>query len=230
MKTYTIATYNLRHGAGMDNIIDFDRQIGVISRINPDVIALQEVDRFTARCGKVDEIEILAKGLSPLSNYHFSKSIDYDGGDYGNAILSIEKPCATSVVNMPEKYEPRSIAVCEFEDFVFCSTHLTLHEEYRMRSLELFREIVASTSKPVIFAGDWNANPSSEFIKAMHEDFLFLSNTDLPTFRADGPTKCIDYIAVDAAHASSIKVISAEVIPEAMASDHQPVVVKIELL
>lgn len=229
MKTLTLATYNIRHGAGMDNILNLERQIDVISKINPDVIALQEVDRFTTRTRKFDEPAIFADGIKSLPNWHFSKSIDFSGGDYGNTILSKEKPLSTSVVNMPEPNEPRSIAICEFNDFIFCGTHLSLLEEYRFKALENFRAIAASTNKPVFFAGDWNAYPDSRFIQELKKDFTLLTPLDKPTFHGSN-ARVIDYIAVDSAHAKSVNVISAEVIPDTISSDHKPVVVKIELL
>ncbi|MFO7724354.1 MAG: hypothetical protein R6V45_02295 [Oceanipulchritudo sp.] len=42
-----ILTYNIRNCRGMDGKVDFDRIAGVIDSINPDYVALQEVDRHT---------------------------------------------------------------------------------------------------------------------------------------------------------------------------------------
>ncbi|MFO7906871.1 MAG: endonuclease/exonuclease/phosphatase family protein, partial [Pirellulaceae bacterium] len=58
----------------------------VINAVNPDVVALQEVDAGTQRTDRVDQPAVLAR----LSNMHvvFGGNIRYQGGDYGNAVLS----------------------------------------------------------------------------------------------------------------------------------------------
>ena len=47
-----IMTYNVRHCAGMDMVLDYDRTAAVISVQNPDLVALQELDSMTGRSGQ----------------------------------------------------------------------------------------------------------------------------------------------------------------------------------
>ena len=49
--TLRLMSYNIRHGAGLDERLDFDRIAEVINREHPDVVALQEVDSVTQRIG-----------------------------------------------------------------------------------------------------------------------------------------------------------------------------------
>lgn len=83
--TVKIVSYNIRAGVGMDDVRDFRRQAAVIDVQKADVVLLQEVDSLTRRSGQVNMPDTLAAftGLRP----YFSKSIDFDGGAYGIAML-----------------------------------------------------------------------------------------------------------------------------------------------
>ena len=60
-----------------------------------------------------------------------------------------------------------------------------------------------------------------------------LSPTDQNTFHGTAPKLlsdpkiCIDYIAVDSAHAKSFRVIGGGVVPDTVTSDHKPIFVRI---
>ena len=65
-----IMTYNIRHGAGMDDVVDLDRQANVILDATPDVVGLQEVDSCVKRSGYIPEAAILGmcKAANPKIN------------------------------------------------------------------------------------------------------------------------------------------------------------------
>lgn len=44
-----IMSYNVRHCAGMDLVVDYDRTANVIIKNQPDIVALQELDSMTSR-------------------------------------------------------------------------------------------------------------------------------------------------------------------------------------
>ena len=77
----------------------------------------------------------------------------------------------------------------------------------------------------MFLAGDLNALPESPEIAELKKGFTILSDTSKPTFRADNPTKCIDYIMVDTAHADRIEVLSRKVVAAPEATDHCALVV-----
>ena len=85
-RVFRILTYNILHGATMNNDFDLDRIAGVIASTNPDIVALQEVDFNTKRARKMDLVTELAlrTKLAPL----FGRAMPYDGGEYGEGILS----------------------------------------------------------------------------------------------------------------------------------------------
>ena len=86
-RSLRVMTYNIHIGKGMDGKADLARIAGVIKSADVDVVALQEVDVKTRRSGvESDQLKELAK----LTGMHgvFAKARDFDGGEYGQAVLS----------------------------------------------------------------------------------------------------------------------------------------------
>ena len=105
-------------------------------------------------------------------------------------------------------------------------THLDLEEEPRLASVPLIVEEAQLWQKPFILAGDWNDTPESELLQEMEKYFNILSNNE-PSFPADEPQDCLDYVALFKGH--SAEMLESYVINEPEASDHRPVVVRLEL-
>ena len=82
----------------------------------------------------------------------------------------------------------------------------------------------AKCGKPFIVCGDWNDEAESPALAKMREGFQLLSQTDAPTFFGYKPgttARCIDYIAIDAAHAASLKIAApSRVVRAEGVSDH----------
>lgn len=231
--TLRILTYNIRHGAGMDDVIDLDRQATAIKRANANVIGLQEVDSCVKRSGYIPEAAVLAEKLGMHST--FGGAIPLTGGKYGVAILSKEEPLTVHHIPLPGT-EKRTLLVCEFEDYVFATTHLDLDEECRLASLPIIFEEAQSWDKPFFICGDWNDLPTSNLISTMEEEgFVMLNYRKISsgvsstyyTFPAKSPTKLIDYIAIrdNVNYSVSLR----RVINEPKASDHRPVLVVVAI-
>ena len=218
-----IMSYNVRHCAGMDMVLDYDRTAAVISKQQPDVVALQELDSMTGRSGQRYQLGELANRTSyyPV----FGSAIDYDGGKYGVGILTRERPLSTKSIPLPGE-EPRVLLVVELQDYVLACTHLDLEEEYRLASVPLIVAEAQRWQKPFILAGDWNDTPDSELLQEMSKHFTILSSDEL-TFPADEPQECIDYVASFKEH--SAVALESFVIDEPEASDHRPLVVRLRL-
>lgn len=215
-----LMSYNVRNGKGMDNKRNLNRTAAVIRAAQPDVVALQEIDSVTRRSEGNDVAAVLGR---KCSMYHtFSKAIDYDGGGYGVALLSREKPVAVQRFALPGREEARTLLYVEFEQYAVVSTHLSLTAEDRMASLAVIDSVVTMCTKPIYIAGDWNATPESAFGRALGEKMQYLTDTKACTFPADSPDRVIDYIV--APHDQAVEVLRREVVNEPMASDHRPII------
>jgi endonuclease/exonuclease/phosphatase family metal-dependent hydrolase len=216
-----LLTYNIRNAKGMDNVVDYDRIAGVLKHTKADIIGLQEVDSATKRSGGVKVADVLAQktGLHAV----YGAAIPYQGGQYGVAMLSKQKPLHHYTVPLPGREEQRVLLVVEFKKYVIFNTHLSLTDADRMASLSIINEQAARYKKPIYLMGDLNAEPQSSFIQALQGDWHLLSS-EAPTFPSVAPTKCIDYIY---SRNSTKKRLHTTVIDEPMASDHRPLFVVI---
>ncbi len=221
-----LATYNIRNGMGIDDLTSLSRVASVIDSIAPDVIALQEVDSVTKRSGGVDVAAELAR-LSGMKSV-FSPAIDFDGGKYGVAILTRDRPLSVSAVPLPGSEEPRVCLLARFADFAVASTHLSLMETDRFASMPLILGAVDSCSVPVFIMGDFNDIPESSFIGRLSEKFFILNDSLVPTYPSDVPAEHLDYIIAPRNRIASVTVVSTAVI-SSPASDHLPVVVDVEI-
>ncbi len=224
----TLLSYNIRNAWGMDHVMDYNRIAKIINRIQPDAVALQELDSATIRSYGAITLDEIAKKTNMFASY--SKSINYQGGGYGIGILTKEKPLRTIRVSLPGKEEKRSFLMVEMSKYIFCCTHLSLTQNDRLQSVEIINDFVARlhTNKPIFLAGDLNAVSSSAEMVAFTRDWNILNDTQQFTIPSSVPIKCIDYILV---HRNSSEVIPmmSKVENEPLASDHLPVWVKVRL-
>ena len=106
--------------------------------------------------------------------------------------------------------------------------HFPLKEEYCVRAAEIVRLNLANRGKPVFLAGDFNSTPESAAMAEIKKEFVVLSDETKPTWRADNPTRCIDFILVDKQHENRVKVLSRKTIAAPEATDHCALVVTAE--
>lgn len=149
--TLRLMSYNIRHGAGLDGRLDFERIAEVIKREHPDVVALQEVDSVTRRTGGRDLLGEL--GASTGMQHLYAPAIAFEGGKYGIGLLCRKKPLAMRKISLPGREEPRMLLIAEFEDYVFCCTHFSLTEEDQMSSVEKIGKLLENEKKPVFLEG-----------------------------------------------------------------------------
>jgi endonuclease/exonuclease/phosphatase family metal-dependent hydrolase len=226
-----VMSYNIHHGEGMDGRVDLPRIADIIRKEQPDLVALQEVDRGVERSGREDQPAELGRltGMRPI----FEMNIPYQGGEYGNAVLT-----RLPVVYYRNHYLPQSlpneqrgmleVAVdARGRRVVFFATHFDYHTDdaERLASARMFQSLAAGhAERPVILAGDLNARPDSpvltELLTFMQDSFM-AGNGDGFTFPAGRPDRRIDYILFN--RAAGLVRIGDRVLDEAMASDHRPI-------
>lgn len=217
-----VLTYNIHNGLGMDQVRDYARIGRLIRRSGADVAAIQEADSATRRSAGRDVLGEVARaaGMRPL----FGQAIAYDGGAYGIGILSRREPLAVRRIPLPGREEERLLLVAEFETYVLGCVHLSLTEEDRLASVATICAEAARSGKPFVLAGDWNARPDEELLDRLRAGgFRIVTDTAQPTFPADRPDECIDYIAVYEPEGRSVGSRGVRVVADAVASDHRPV-------
>jgi endonuclease/exonuclease/phosphatase family metal-dependent hydrolase len=235
-KTVRVMTFNIHVGVGLDKKLDLKRIADVINREHPDLVGLQEVDRGVKRTEGLDEIAELAK-LTRM-DFSFAHNLDYQGGQYGVAILSrflIQKADHQKYQNTRET-ERRGMLRVEVEvegrTINFVTTHLDYqYEDGRLFETEQLLRFLEGLGGPLIVAGDFNDEPTGSAYKLMLTKFddgwvRSKAKGEGMSYPADKPVKRIDYIF--ARTRDGIKAKKAWVV-ETLASDHRPVMAELEI-
>ena len=221
-----VLTLNILHGATTNGSFDLDRIAAVIKEVDPDLVALQEVDFKTRRAKNYDLATELGwrTKMAPL----FGIAMPYDGGGYGEGILAKMPILASRNVPLPHSpgNEPRAAleiitTTVEGDTIAFIGTHLE-HQRAstdRIGQVKRINEVFAENKYPAILAGDLNDTPESEAITILKNKWTDCYDNEYPsTFPSDNPRKKIDYILYRPA--SKWEVIEKRVICDSIASDH----------
>jgi len=229
-----VMSFNIFHGETMKGDFNLEQIARVIRQAKPDLVALQEVDLYTGRSSGRDlagELGLLTRML-PL----FGMAMPFDGGEYGEGILSRYSFLMTRNHALPsgEGKEPRSalearVVLKSGDTIAFVGTHFDHTGEVdRINQADKVREILADMDLPVLLAGDLNATPESRTMEILFSD-LNPSSTDFaPTIPSNGPRAKIDYILYGPPE--RWRVLESRVICDSIASDHCAFLSVLELL
>lgn len=151
-----VATFNIRHGRGRDDMVDLERTAAVIRETGAEVVALQEVDRNLERSGRVDQPAVLAE-LTGMSVY-FDATLRPDSGEYGIALVASSE-LSVRVEPLPRAggEEPRGVQITRRRGATLVATHLSTDRHARAIQLDALARVVADRDPPVIVMGDLNA-------------------------------------------------------------------------
>ena len=231
-----VLTYNIHHGEGTDRRFDLWRLAEVMMSVQPDIIALQEVDRGTDRAGGLDQLAELQRLLG--MHAEFGKALDYAGGGYGVAVMArwpLLNPVNHPLPNSPDS-EPRTALTVHLRTsetgllLRFTSTHLAQGRGSGDRLLQaryLNELLLADDEQPSILAGDLNARPGT--------DAMEVFDTHWTNAAAVGPPQTVptrrrrqrgDYVLFRPAE--NWRVIETRVIDDRLASDHRPLLTVLE--
>lgn len=237
-----MVTYNIK--SGLYHPDGLEAVARVLEDADPQVVALQEVDRDTRRARHEDQTTWLADRLG--MPYHcFGAATPWEGGgEYGVSLISSCPLVDTKVTHLwvPQgadvphgASEPRVVlsAVVEADSpFTVMVTHLGLTGEQRRRQAEQILECVRGTDgNRVVVTGDLNGSPDSPEVRVLSEslrDVLgALPESERITFPSGDPemhgddflARTIDYIFVG----GGVRVEGARIIADySLASDHNP--------
>ena len=164
-------------------------------------------------------------------HHTFGAAIDYKGGKYGVGVLTKEKPLSYYTVPLPCSDEPRVLLLVELSNYYFCCTHFSLLEEYRAEAVDIIIKEAAKLNKPMVLAGDFNAKRSERSIQTLAEHFeIFEKIGSQNTFPAGVPNREIDYFCLYQDNGDVATINDYRVLPEAVASDHRPIVIDMSAL
>ncbi|MFT3786323.1 MAG: endonuclease/exonuclease/phosphatase family protein [Tepidisphaeraceae bacterium] len=227
-----VMTYNIHHAAGEDGSVDIERIARIVNAQQPDLVAIQEVDVGTKRTNNLNT----PAELERLTGLHarFGKAIDWDGGAFGQVILSKRPITSFTVHKLPgdPKREQRIAleAIIDGGAIRFVATHLDHSGQLPDRlaqAKELNRLFGQPDGVPTILAGDFNAKPGTDAIVELSQHFTDASATRPDfTYPSTQPTRKIDWVFLR--EPKLWTVTNTEVIDEPAASDHRPLVVELK--
>lgn len=223
-----VVTYNIHRGINKSNKLDLDGVTEVIMDIGADIVALQEVERFSIRTGFKDQIGYIAEKLS--MNYAYGKSINILNGQYGNAILTRYPIEEYEVKQLYSEGETRTllrvVLSINGSRIQVYNTHLGLNSSEREKQIREIIDITANADN-YILAGDFNsAVDKLDAVTGKLKDAALydVNKYRIPTFDNGDITERIDYIFLS----EKFKIAGYEVL-KSDASDHYPVTVVVKL-
>jgi endonuclease/exonuclease/phosphatase family metal-dependent hydrolase len=264
-----VMTYNIKHGQtnapctqpaaapgqppSPDCNLDLEAAIAVIREHHPDVIGLQEIDRFWARSGYQDEPAVLAAALG-MEHRCYAANLDHPADvhadrphQYGTLILSRFpiRSCSTTALPRTGENEQRGLTLAVIGvngvRLRFYNTHLhTTAADRLLQTPAIAMAIEAAEPGPAIVVGDFNARPEATELQPLMARFTDAwrwekapraDNPDgltSPATLAGNPKNRIDYVLVS----QTAQVRAASVAIDAktrIAADHFPVVVDLTL-
>ncbi len=238
-----VLVYNIHAGKDAKGVDNLERVAAIVRASKADVVLLQEVDKGTTRSGKVDQ----PAELKRLTGFYvsFGKTLDYQGGDYGIAILSRWPILSDTLILLPVTppqdrsgvmNEPRGALRVRIDapggELGVINTHIDAGREdlYRLQEVRTLLTVAGpwrDSTGTLIVGGDLNSEPQSA-VQAMfplagwRDSFKECGRGTGLSFPADVPVKRIDYLMITGdTQCTTASVLDTE------ASDHRPVLFEI---
>ena len=186
MPTFTLASFNIcsahfREGRYTEE--NLKRLAECVEESCADVVCLQEVDRGAARSERVDMPAYLSEHTE-LKHHYFIKIRDFQGGEYGTAILSRYPITESRTLNYPVHVATQGTSCgyvtldVEGSGITVFNTHLSVeNEESNTETLCCLADILSQYKQErgsLICCGDFNTSPRKvsryiPWIKLAHE-------------------------------------------------------------
>ena len=199
--TLKVMSFNILHGATTKNDFNLDTIAGVINKYKPDLVAMQEVDFKTNRAKNYDlPTEI---GIRTQMTSLFGRAMYYDGGEYGEAVLSNLSFIASENIPLPHQpnSEPRAALLTRIQTkngniIQFVGTHLDhlADNTDRLMQAEAINKALGASKYPTLIVGDLNDGPESETLKILSQYFYKprIPAAENNTWPANDPKVCLD--------------------------------------
>ncbi|GAA1925335.1 hypothetical protein GCM10009737_28880 [Nocardioides lentus] len=168
--TVDVVTYNIK--AGRDSPRGLGSIAAELASWDPDVVLMQEVDRFRSRTGRVDQPASLAAALGPSWSWTFGANVsERPGAASGTAILSRFPILADLNTALPNERggQPRGVLSARLRiggtEVTVHNTHLEPRRPYaplRVRQMSAVIRAVDADEGPAILGGDFNSGPGTD--------------------------------------------------------------------
>lgn len=235
--TLRVLSYNVHSCLGTDGILSAERIARVISKSDPDIVCLQELDAGR-RIKGADQASSIARELE--MHFHFHPVCGGELQCFGNAILSRHPLTLLRAEKLPTLHgspfsEPRGILWVEAEfqgqPVHILNTHLSLWgPELRLQIEKLLGPEVlghSSLAKNAILCGDFNLTPDSRYFTNISAHFQspYMNgegSQSYNTWTSQWPLRRLDYILMKGD-------LQGKMVPlprtklEILASDHLPI-------
>jgi len=247
--TLKVLHWNIHRGWGTDGKYDLNRIASWIAKINPNIVSLNEVQRYTSHANEDQPARLLSmlKSKTGASWYMYFRTTSGSSKGHGNLILSRFPIASTSYCQLSSARVAANVAVTVNGRLVnFYSTHLDSSSStstYRIAEVKKLLACLGTDAEQKIVAGDFNARDYTTEINMMEnvnydgwaEAAEDGTSVDYPGNTAYGATRRrrIDYVWWSK-RASYVTLKSARVFDTRdadgdMPSDHKPLLVTLAI-
>lgn len=190
----TVVSYNIHSAIGVDDRHSLRRVADVLSRLDPDIVSLQEVQReldvetgFEDQPAKLQSMLDLDGAYGPTVSLTSDDiaDIETDLGDakrdlareFGNLLLtagnitSFEYDTLTSPDDGGQRGFLTAVVECAGTELRVVNTHLGLSPDVREQQLDELFDALGSVERPTLLTGDFNARPGQSAIERVTERF-----------------------------------------------------------
>ncbi len=198
-----LATFNIKHGAperGEEG--NPEAFVEACTALEPDVLALQEVDRGVYRSRYADFASLVARALD--MQLIFAKTMRVGNGEFGNALLVRGEIDDIEVLKLPRgdlwrnRGWPRNAilatAIVGGQEISVAATHLSPPHQVNQKQLDKTARALARRPEPLVLLGDFNQDRAQMLGSPLLKSMTVIE--EAPTFPASSPRRQIDHIAV----------------------------------
>jgi endonuclease/exonuclease/phosphatase family metal-dependent hydrolase len=233
-----VLQFNIHAGISRSGGLDLTAIADEINALRPDLVSLNEVDSHTFRSRRIDEAEFLAQATGLHAVY--GPNLPWEGGLFGNAILSRYPVVGSSNVHLPRiaGLERRGLLTATVRigrrTLSFSSMHLSNGPGGRVSRVMEARtvaQVVRRSAYPTILAGDLNSRPNTLPVRILRQyllDAQELGGTGSgDTVPETSPRSRFDYVLYDQSFAV---VPGTTLVRPSSVSDHRSVFTDLFLL
>jgi endonuclease/exonuclease/phosphatase family metal-dependent hydrolase len=233
--------YNIRYGTGSGNgyhlplpfagffkrtSVNLQRIINFIGSVNPDIVALVEVDTGSYRA----DYSCQAQEIADKLGYNYVVESKYQDNSFAHKVPVLKEQANALLTKQSveahhfhyfEEGVKRLAIQTDLRAVAIFIVHLSLKYRHRQNQLEQLHKFIQETEKEVIIAGDfntfWGSRELSLFLAATGLTNANTSNA--PSHPSHDPSRQIDFIL----HSPGLR-IDNFYIPDVRLSDHSPLV------